>query len=167
MVSVPLMSALSLSATTFVLTRGDVLGNQRRGVPAAAVEPVERQLSALKPAGEVVSESSIADRGEGLRFDLAVRDPVIIGAAVVARLERHPELQVIVGKEAGITFVALDQRQLLRVEVEAVDVVPLRIAVIEADEDAILMRLDAPTICARVFVKGVSVVCLAVVTSTP
>ena len=61
-----------------------------------------------------------------------------VAAAVRARLGRHPHLEVGVGDVAGeLGGVLLHQRALAAGQVDPVEVVPLGVAVVHADEDAV------------------------------
>ena len=80
-----------------------------------------------------------ADGRERAVFDLAVHDPEELRAAIVGRLLCDTRDELFVGGETGVAAIVLkNERQLPGREVEAVDIVPAGIAVVQADEDAVL-----------------------------
>ena len=120
------------------LARLDIHRDQRGGVAAAAVEPVERLAVGREPGragGERIFEPGAA---EGLFFHDIVRHAEEIHAAFRIGPQREPHVEIVVGDEARVALVLDQHRQLARVEIEHVDVVILRIAVVEADEDLVL-----------------------------
>ena len=65
-------------------------------------------------------------------------------------------LQVVVAHEAGKAIALHDQLELARLEVEQVDVVPARVAVVDADEDAVLhLGADGHDLHARLLERRV------------
>ena len=140
-------------------TGGRVLRHQRGGVAAAAVDPVER-LAVDGEARRLRRQRIIEPGGrDGLVDDLRTggrgAHGEVVHAACGVRPQREAQRVVGVGHESGVAVGTDDLGQLAGLEVEAVDVVPLRIAVVETDEDAVLdERRDAHHLHARLLERG-------------
>ena len=116
----------------------DVLRDQRRGFPVPAVDPVKglavRGVAGRRGRKRIVEPDLFKRR----RGDLVVDHAIIVASSVRARFGCRPKNQLLVGEEARIVA-RIDQhrRELAGCKVEAVDVMPLGIAVIDPQQDAI------------------------------
>ena len=120
------------------LARGHVLRQQRGGVAAAGVQPVEGFAvgGVVQRLGGLAVFQAHADDGRGV--DLVVADAEVVGAAGGIRAAGQAQVQVAVGVEAAVAVVLQHQRELAAGQVEAVHVMETRVAVVQADEDAVL-----------------------------
>ncbi len=123
---------------------GHVLGQQRRAVAAVAVDPVENAAVgsvAGRGRGQRIFE---AGTGEGCVLDLAVHHLEKVAAALGVLTHGQPQHQFVVGHEAGVAvLVAQLFGQGAGVHVEQVDVEHRGVAVVEADEDLVLVLVRA------------------------
>jgi len=114
--------------------------DQRRGVPAAAVDPVQGLTVggvAGRRGGERILQTGSGDRLGG---DFAVMHLEVVVAARRVWLDRHPQRQRVVGQEPGVAIVLHHLRHLACAEIEQIDVVKARIAVVETDQQLVLLR---------------------------
>ena len=117
-----------------------VLREQRGGVTPAAVDPVERTAVggvARRRGGQRVFHRRGLER---LGRDHIVLDPEVIRPPARILLHRHAQGQGVIGLEPGMGVVFQHQRQRPGGKVEQMDIVPLRIAVVEADQQLVLDR---------------------------
>ena len=136
-----------------------ILGHERRSVTPAAVDPIERlaiggETDRLR--GQRIIETGGGDGLVGhLRAGRGTADGEVVHAACGIGAQREPQRVVGVGHEAGVAIGADDLGEFAGLEVEAMDVMPLRVAVVEADEDAVLdERRDAHDLHARLLERG-------------
>ena len=121
-----------------LLARLDIHRDQRGGVATAAVDPVQR-LAVGGKSGRAGGERILEPRApEGLFLHHIVRHAEEIHSAFRIGPQGQAHVEIVVRHEPGVALVLDQHRQLARVEVEHVDVVILRIAVVEPDEDLVL-----------------------------
>ena len=117
--------------------RGHVLGDQGGGVATAGVDPVERLAvggEAQRIDGGRIVE---ADAFDGLGPGDAVLDAVIVLAAIRPGPRAAAHRQGLVDQERAEAIILEHQDERARGEVERIDVVPARIAVVHPDQDAV------------------------------
>ena len=123
--------------------RRGVFGEQRGGVAAAAVGPVKRCAVggvAGRAGGHRILERGALARGLG---DLAACDLEQVAAAGIVLANGHAQRQGVVGEEGDVGIVLQDHLQLAGLEVQQEDVVVLRIAVVEPDEELVADQVRA------------------------
>ena len=120
---------------------GNVDRVKRSGVASARVEEVLGLAVAGVAAGEGgqrIGERNLAD---DLPAALAIRFQQV-AAAIRARLGRHPHLEVRSGDVAGeLAGILLHQGALAARQVDAVEIVPLRVAVVHGDQHRARMQV--------------------------
>ncbi len=139
--STPLTSARSLAAriVSWLSARFDL--GKSAGVAATAVGQIQDLASLVEPGQRRGERVFHADFQKLLPATLAV-GLVILRAAVAQHLHRESHLEVVVADEGGVLVVFLDQFPLAAGDVDAVDVVEARVAVVQTDED-LLRKLFA------------------------
>ena len=125
---------------------GDILGDQRGRVAAARVEPIEDLAVTCVTHRRRGLRILQAHAAEWIFFDVAVSDVEEIVAAVRTRLDGQTQLEIVIGNEFGeITGVFQHFGELAGAEIQTVNIVPARIALVHSDQNAafdVLARAD-------------------------
>ncbi len=114
-----------------------ILGDECGGIAAAAVDPVQRVAVAGEAHRAGVGAVLEADAGERLVLHHIALHAEEILAAVLARALRQADIEILIHQEAAIALVLQCQRQLAAGQIQAIDIVPARIPVVDADHDMV------------------------------